>query len=352
MYDFVESKTFTGFILLIILMNTGILMAQTYAVVTVRVAWYFSFIDSMFLSVYLIECALKVYVYRRLYFKEGWNLLDFTIVVFNIIDFLVPMVVQNIEGFNIMTVFRILRMFRAFRAIRALRVLRTIRFMSNLQVIMTTCLQSIQSMGAIVMLILLVLYMFAVIGRGLYFKQDPVRFGMLPSAAFTLFQLLTLDDWFEIYTDITNNDPNSWHIFIFLFIYIVMEYFVFLNLFVAVLVDNFQLTLEASNEEKRRFLKAQDQEEDEDDEEDLYHMNNNDDAASDITRSSEQSARLARKSVSELYISQDSSEKDHLRHYFQCLAALEYVSQQLDSQKKTIDNIVDLCIETSDDVVT
>jgi hypothetical protein len=39
-YDFVESKSFTGFIMSIILINTGILMAQTYTVVNVRVCKY------------------------------------------------------------------------------------------------------------------------------------------------------------------------------------------------------------------------------------------------------------------------------------------------------------------------
>ena len=41
--------------------------------------------------------------------------------------------------------------------------------------------------------------MFAVIGRGLYAKEDPKHFGNIFEALFTLFQLLTLDDWFEIH---------------------------------------------------------------------------------------------------------------------------------------------------------
>ena len=46
--------------------------------------------------------------------------------------------------------------------------------------------------------------MFAVIGRGLYSKVDEERFGSLFDAIFTTFQLLTLDDWFDIYINASN----------------------------------------------------------------------------------------------------------------------------------------------------
>ena len=43
---------------------------------------------------------------------------------------------------------------------------------------------------------------FAVIGRDLYGRVDPSRYGNLGRAVFTLFQLITLDDWFQMYSDI------------------------------------------------------------------------------------------------------------------------------------------------------
>lgn len=46
--------------------------------------------------------------------------------------------------------------------------------------------------------------MFAVVGRGLYAKEDPEHFGSIFSALFTLFQLLTLDDWFEIHKTVAS----------------------------------------------------------------------------------------------------------------------------------------------------
>lgn len=138
------------------------------------------------------------------------------------------------------------------------------RFLSNLQVIMITILQSIRSIGAIVILISLFMYMFAVIGRGLYAQADKEHFGNLFLAWFTMFQLLTLDDWFDIYVNTTKNDPSKWHIILFLLLYIVVEYFVFLNLFVAVLVDNFQLALEDQSKMNASKKKTTEESDDED----------------------------------------------------------------------------------------
>lgn len=55
---------------------------------------------------------------------------------------------------------------------------------------------------------------FAVIGRGLYADIDQERFGNIGSAALTLFQLLTLDDWFYIYSDAVARDPSKSRVYI------------------------------------------------------------------------------------------------------------------------------------------
>ena len=114
------------------------------------------------------------------------------------------------------------------------------RFLKNLQIIVSTVLQSIPALGSIVILISLVLCIhththeydnilnipystqnvmlnksldcvdiFAIIGRGLYGEVDPDRFGNLGRACFTLFQLITLDDWFFMYSTIRDEHPGT-----------------------------------------------------------------------------------------------------------------------------------------------
>ena len=50
---------------------------------------------------------------------------------------------------------------------------------------------------------------FAIIGRSLYGDVDTERFGNLAKAIFTLFQLMTLDDWFLMYTDVRDSHPSE-----------------------------------------------------------------------------------------------------------------------------------------------
>jgi len=52
--------------------------------------------------------------------------------------------------------------------------------------------------------------MFAVIGRGLFYEVAPSRFGTLGKAFFTLFQLITLDDWFYMYSDVVAKNPGGY----------------------------------------------------------------------------------------------------------------------------------------------
>lgn len=46
-----------------------------------------------------------------------------------------------------------------------------------------------------------------------------------------------------MYDDVTKNDSGYWHFIVFAITFTLVEYFVFLNLFMAVLVDNFQSQL-------------------------------------------------------------------------------------------------------------
>ncbi|XP_064402554.1 cation channel sperm-associated protein 1-like [Halichondria panicea] len=250
-YALVESSWFSSTILVVILINTVFIGIQTSEEIVARSEWYLTLMDQLFLSVYIIELSLKLNAWRFLYFKTYWNVFDFTIVATSGVDFLIPLINQNIAIFDT-EAFNALRVFRALKALKALRVIRTIRFMKNLQVIVTTVLQSIPALGSIIIIISLVLYIFAVIGRGLYGGVDPDRFGNIAQACFTLFQLMTLDDWFVMYSNIRDNHPEHQHILAYLLLFILIETFIFINLFVAVIVDNLARAQAAANYSRNR----------------------------------------------------------------------------------------------------
>ncbi|KAI9139620.1 Ion transport protein-domain-containing protein [Paraphysoderma sedebokerense] len=261
LYPIINHTIFSSTILFIIIVNTMILALQTLQYVNQNYVfcppegWYLAVVDNVFLGIYLMETILKIYVFRKLYFQSGWNLFDLFIVLTSLVNFLLPLLFVFAVSFNT-NVIRLLRLFRTFRAIRSLRVLRTITFLKSLQIIVQTLLQSIPAMSSIVALAALVLYIFAVIGRTLYGSVDPARFGSLGKTFFRLFSLMTLDEWTSIWHD---NKAKAPEIFVFLMVFIILETFVFLNLFIAVIVSNLEQSrsrLEAQNKRKKKIMKS------------------------------------------------------------------------------------------------
>ncbi len=110
-----------------------------------NIDWYLTLLDQLFLAIYILELVLKIIAWRFKFFKSSWNIfgnlviinlsprlppfppnIDFTIVIASLVDFMIPLIVQNIGVFDA-RVLSVLRVFRAIRALRALRVIRTIR---------------------------------------------------------------------------------------------------------------------------------------------------------------------------------------------------------------------------------
>ncbi|PFX19157.1 Cation channel sperm-associated protein 1 [Stylophora pistillata] len=224
-----------------------ILVIQTDEAFSVKAGWYLSALDNVFLAIYFMETVVKLYALRSFFFTTGWNIMDFLIVLFTMVDFLLPLIVQNVGSFDVAAIFRLLRMFRAIRALRALRVLRTIsrRVGTDYFLGYTSLISFAECITPVDFLTKRYIDMFAVIGRGLFYEVAPSRFGTLGKAFFTLFQLITLDDWFFMYSDVVEKNPGYGYIIFYLIVYIVLENFIFMNLFVAVLVDNFQRTITA-----------------------------------------------------------------------------------------------------------
>ena len=277
---------------------TGILVMclETYPSLNEKYTQLFFMVDNICILIYLIEFVYKLYKESLAYFRDIWNLIDFFTLIVSLIDSIIvvslsfsissvetaltmePNINQSLilhgkksneEINNLSNVFKILKILRIFRALKALRLLRTIKLLFSLKIILKTCSKSFRSLSAILVLIALTLFNFSVVGCGLFSNLDNNKFGSFFKAMFTLFQVLTLDDWYSIYKDNYSNSSNKNIerniLIVFLIIYLVIEYFIMLNLFIAVLVDNFNLSLENSkvnNGEKDHSDNESDDEED------------------------------------------------------------------------------------------
>eukprot|EP00164_Ancoracysta_twista_P003985 GFYU01005348.1.p1 GENE.GFYU01005348.1~~GFYU01005348.1.p1 ORF type:complete len:457 (-),score=157.31 GFYU01005348.1:206-1576(-) len=345
----IESGWFSSGILFVILLNTILLTLQTTPSSQRNFGWYFSFIDNVFLGIYLFELLVKLWVLGSKFFDSGWNLFDGFIVITSFIDWMKEIALSLVTLDP--KIFRLLRVFRAVRALRALRVLRTISFLKSLQIIVQTLLRSIPAMGNVVWLLLLVMYIFALIGRNMYGEVDPARFGSLDVCMFSLFQLLTLDDWFEFVGDNMEEAPS---IIVYCLVYIVMETFIFINLFIAVIVSNLeQNQIEQAKHSKREFkrqqmlaeLEAEDSDNEESGPEAAFHARVRNSNIEILKKGGECKRDLDyyydRRTLSAI----NKKDKELLEKYLLTLPAIESKLNRHTHQQKILDRLVDLEIE-------
>nr|XP_028565662.1 cation channel sperm-associated protein 1-like isoform X2 [Podarcis muralis] len=342
-YDLTQSFIFDFIICSVVAINTVLLVAQTFAVVEIRGEWFFSAMDPAFLSVYVLEAVLKLIALGCEYFRDPWNDIDFFIMCMTVLDFLLPLLISSRQGNrgNKLTLFRVLKICKAVRAIRAIRFLLTLRVMQNLKEVTSTFLLSCESIGAIILLMFSFLFMSSVVLRDMFHEADEKHFGDLFNSIFTLFQLFTLDDWSLIY--LTCQEAGAWYIIIFLIIYILVEYFLLLNLVIAVLVDNFQMALVKRQELKRQKKWVE-----------LKESSIADDvfgkAADKPQAKEEKEEELFRRTVMGKYGSLELMDREweYLYFYFRLMTAIETNQQQFQSQASTTDKILDTFFETAE----
>eukprot|EP00835_Amoeboradix_gromovi_P006737 NODE_864_length_3613_cov_0.374787.p1 type:complete len:386 gc:universal NODE_864_length_3613_cov_0.374787:3341-2184(-) len=250
LYSVVGSKVFNNYMLFTVLINTVNMIFQSTKPFADYYSYYLSMFDSICLGVYVMEMVLKLSVFQTAYFKSGWNLFDITIVSLSVVSTLTPIMLGNSNGTGKLKVFTTFKVFKVLKAIRALRVLRTISFLKSLQVVVATLLKSIPALSSIVGLAILVIIIFAVIAKSFYGEVDPDHFGSIGDSLFTLFTCISLDQWTTLWQSNENQAPTIGY---FLAFYVLLQNFVILNVFVAVLVSN----LESSRKTIKKEIKAE-----------------------------------------------------------------------------------------------
>ena len=123
------------------------------------------------------------------------------------------------------------------RALRVLRVLRLISIVPSLRNVVEAMLAALPGMGSIMLLMGLVFYVSAVMATKLFGAEMEEQFGTLGASLFTLFQLMTLDDWANIVKPATEAQPLA---LLFFMPFIIISTFVVLNLFIGVIVESIQ----------------------------------------------------------------------------------------------------------------
>ncbi|MEM7001018.1 MAG: ion transporter [Pseudomonadota bacterium] len=215
----VDSQWFGHLITAVIVINAVVIGLDTSVSLRNSYGTYFEWANSVFLLVFIVEAALKMAaVAPRIdhYFRDGWNIFDFSIIVISLIP---------ASGSLAMLA----------RLARLLRVLRLISTLPELRLIVATLIRSIPSMANVVVLMSIIFYVYAVAGYHLFHDVDPTHWRNLGISLLSLFRIVTLEDWTDIMYAAMEVKPWAWVYFV---SFVVVGTFVVVNLFIAVVLNN------------------------------------------------------------------------------------------------------------------
>uniref|UniRef100_A0A8C1NXT3 Voltage-dependent P/Q-type calcium channel subunit alpha-1A n=1 Tax=Cyprinus carpio TaxID=7962 RepID=A0A8C1NXT3_CYPCA len=258
MWEFVVSPPFEYTIMTLIALNTIVLMMK-YDGASDAYEAVLANLNIVFTSLFSMECILKIIAFGVLnYFKDAWNIFDCVTVLGSITDILVTELGNNFINLSF------LRLFRAARLIKLLRQGETIR------ILLWTFVQSFKALPYVCLLIAMLFFIYAIIGMQLFGNiaieeegesaiNQHNNFRTFFQALMLLFRSATGEAWHDIMLSCLgkkvcdplsgNAEPECGSEFAYLYFvsFIFLCSFLMLNLFVAVIMDNFEyLTRDSS----------------------------------------------------------------------------------------------------------
>lgn len=225
----IESRRFEAAITALIIVNAITLGLETSAGAMAHFGGLLTAIDTMILSVFVLELAARFAVYRGAFFRDPWRVFDF---------FVVAIALMPATG-NL----------SVLRALRILRVLRLVSVVPSLRRVVSGLASALPGMGSIVLLLGLVYYVFAVMATKLFAATFPEKFGSLGQSAYTLFEVMTMDSWSTgTVRPMLEVHPWAWTFFL---PFVVVTTFAVLNLFIGIIVSAMQEEHDAAGSQAR-----------------------------------------------------------------------------------------------------
>lgn len=214
------NRLFESFVILVIIASALLIGAKTYDEVS-RFDQLLYWLDLGVTLFFLFEIAVRMMAEKRLsdFFRRGWNLFDFVIVVAS----LVP-----INDSEMVLIARLLRVFR---------VLRLVSMIPELRILLAALVKSIPRMGYVALLMFIIFYIYAAIGSFLFKEVDPFLWDNITIAMLTLFRVATFEDWTDVMYATMDAYPLSW---IYYLTFIFLTAFIFLNMMIGIVLDVMQ----------------------------------------------------------------------------------------------------------------
>ncbi|CUH49901.1 ion transporter [Ruegeria atlantica] len=224
----IEAPAFGKFITGVIIFNAVLLGTETSPTLMEIAGPLIVTLDSLCLTIFVVEIAIKLLATGRRFFTNGWNVFDFVIVGIAL--------VPGGSGLSVL------------RALRILRVLRVISVAPRLRRVVEGFISALPGMASVFLLMAILFYIGAVISTKLFSQTFPDWFGDLGLSAYTLFQIMTLESWsMGIVRPVMEIYPYAWLFFV---PFIMVTTFAVVNLLVGLIVNSMQDAHHAEDEVK------------------------------------------------------------------------------------------------------
>ncbi|XP_036763033.2 voltage-dependent L-type calcium channel subunit alpha-1C isoform X22 [Manis pentadactyla] len=253
----VNSTYFEYLMFVLILLNTICLAMQHYGQSCLfKIAM--NILNMLFTGLFTVEMVLKLIAFKpKHYFCDAWNTFDALIVVGSIVDIAITEVNNAEENSRISITF--------FRLFRVMRLVKLLSRGEGIRTLLWTFIKSFQALPYVALLIVMLFFIYAVIGMQVFGKialNDTTEinrnnnFQTFPQAVLLLFRCATGEAWQDIMlacmpgkkcapesepSNSTEGETpcgSSFAVFYFISFYMLCA-FLIINLFVAVIMDNF-----------------------------------------------------------------------------------------------------------------
>uniref|UniRef100_A0A8C0EWN6 Sodium channel protein n=1 Tax=Bubo bubo TaxID=30461 RepID=A0A8C0EWN6_BUBBB len=264
-FDFVTKQVFDITIMILICLNMVTMMVETDDQSELKTSVLYK-INLIFIVIFTGECVLKMFALRYYYFTIGWNIFDFVVVILSILGIVLSDIIE--KYFVSPTLFRVIRLARIGR------VLRLIRGAKGIRTLLFALMMSLPALFNIGLLLFLVMFIYSIFGMSnfAYVKKeagidDMFNFETFGNSIICLFQITTSAGWDGLLSPILNSGPpdcdpdlenpgssvkgncGNPSIGIFFFCsYIIISFLIVVNMYIAIILENFNVATEESSE--------------------------------------------------------------------------------------------------------
>ncbi|XP_056157707.1 calcium channel, voltage-dependent, L type, alpha 1F subunit, partial [Lampris incognitus] len=254
-WSIINSTAFEYVMFVLILLNTVTLAVQHYEQ-SKNFSYIMDILNMVFTGLFTVEMLLKLLALRlRHYFIDAWNSFDALIVVGSVVDIVVTEFSSGEDSSRVSITF--------FRLFRVMRLVKLLSKGEGIRTLLWTFIKSLQALPYVALLIAMIFFIYAVIGMQTFGKvamQDHTQinrnnnFQTFPQAVLLLFRCATGEAWQEIMlaslpgkrcdpeSDVEPGEEfscGSTFAIVYFISFFMLCAFLIINLFVAVIMDNF-----------------------------------------------------------------------------------------------------------------